>query len=251
MIVPQPVGDDEIKTKVRRFWDQHATATQARPTFDEPAQLVAYAPGYGQGSQALPADLLASSWGCGNTLAHLVLGEGECAVDVGCGAGLDAILLGRRVGGSGLVVGLDLSPEMIALAKRHAREAGTPQVVLVLADAGHIPLRDSCADGVASNSALYMVPNRLKALAEAYRVLRPGCILSIADAMSRGEIPSRLRRDPDKWVGWYAGAQSDATYPALLVQAGFEQVALYRCGEDPPDGTIYSAVIVARKPHNH
>ncbi|MDD4933523.1 MAG: arsenite methyltransferase, partial [Methylacidiphilaceae bacterium] len=172
----------------------------------------------------LPEDALAASLGCGNPVALALLNEGETVLDLGSGGGIDVLLSARRVGPSGKAYGLDMTEEMLLLARENQRKAGVSNVEFLKGDIEKIPLPDQSIDVILSNCVLNLSPDKDRALAEAFRVLKPGGRVALADIVVRGEIPTELRRNRELWAGCVAGALTEAEYRAKLAAAGFEEI---------------------------
>lgn len=185
------------------------------------------AEGYNSGEvTGLPPELLAASLGCGNPTALADLQEGEVVLDLGSGAGLDVLLSARRVGPRGKAYGLDITDEMVALAREHQRRSGLTNVEFLKGDMENIPLPDNHVDVVISNCVINLAADKAKVLKEAYRVLKPGGRLAVSDIVWRREVPSWLRQNIELWVGCVAGALSEDEYHRLLSEAGFADVEL-------------------------
>lgn len=220
---------------------------------------------------SLPEKAVLSSLGCGNPTALAELGEGEVVLDLGSGGGIDALLSGRRVGPTGRVYGVDMTDEMLELARRNAAEAGAENVEFLKGDIESIPLPDGSVDVVISNCVINLAADKGKVLREAYRVLRPGGRFAVSDIVVRGELPEEVRRSMELWVGCVAGALEEEEYEGLLAEAGFVDRSLEATreydAEDVPTllegagsdiatgrvgaaavGRIMSAFIRARKP---
>ncbi|MBT9167862.1 MAG: Demethylmenaquinone methyltransferase [Syntrophomonadaceae bacterium] len=217
---------DLIKKAVRRFWG-HQAKVLIRPNSSSAAISLEWAEGYGSDYISLPAEIVASSFGCGNPLSYITLHHGDIVIDLGCGSGLDVILASQQVGPEGMVVGIDFAPEMLALAQRYVNMLRINNVKFILADIENLPLQDGFADIVSSNSVIYMVPDKKQALAEAYRILKPGGTFVVADMISHGELPPQLHGDVRKWASWFAGAEIEGKYCELLKSVGFKYTTFY------------------------
>jgi SAM-dependent methyltransferase len=201
----------------------------------------------------LPAAVIAASLGCGNPTALADLHEGETVLDLGSGGGIDVLLSARRVGPTGKVYGLDMTEEMLDLARENQRNAGVTNVEFLKGDIQAIPLPSGSVDVVISNCVINLAPDKTEVLTEAFRVLKPGGRLAVSDIVARGEVSPALRRDMEAWVGCIAGALDEADYRKKLTAAGFEDVEIetWRAHDAPGDatrGTFVSAFIRARKP---
>jgi SAM-dependent methyltransferase len=224
---------------------------------------------YGAETAELPAEAVAASLGCGNPTALAELRPGEVVLDLGSGGGIDVLLSARRVGPAGKAYGLDMTDEMLALARENQRKAGVDNVEFLRGEIEHIPLPDDTVDVIISNCVINLSADKDAVLAEAFRVLKPGGRLAVSDVVVRGEVPAAIRRSVELWIGCVAGALEESDYRAKLQKAGFEAVGLeptrvYRA-EDARgalasaglaadaigpaiDGRFRSAFIRARKP---
>jgi SAM-dependent methyltransferase len=175
-------------------------------------------------TETLPEKAVLASLGCGNPTALAELRAGEVVLDLGSGGGIDVLLSARRVGPSGKAYGLDMTGEMLALARENQRKAGVENVEFLKGEIEAIPLPDSSVDVIISNCVINLSANKPQALREAFRVLRPGARFAVSDVVVRGEMPDELRRSMELWVGCVAGALSEDDYRSLLASAGFEQI---------------------------
>ncbi len=174
----------------------------------------------------LPEQAVLASLGCGNPTALAELRPGETVLDLGSGGGIDVLLSAARVGSSGKAYGLDMTDEMLALARDNQRQAGVQNVEFLKGEIEAIPLPDNSVDVIISNCVINLSPDKSRALAEAFRVLRPGGRFAVSDVVVRGEVPSDVRRSMELWVGCVAGALSEEQYAGLLRQAGFENIGI-------------------------
>jgi arsenite methyltransferase len=218
---------------------------------------------------ALPAAAVAASLGCGNPTALAELGPGETVLDLGSGGGIDVLLSARRVGPSGKAFGLDMTDEMLALARENQRKAGVPNVEFLKGEIEAIPLPDDSVDVVISNCVINLSADKDKVFAEAFRVLRPGGRFAVSDVVVRGEVPAQIRKSVELWIGCVAGALEEGEYRGKLAKAGFESVdveptRVYRVEDAREfldregieaaaiaplvDGKFMSAFVRARKP---
>ncbi|MDT8436185.1 MAG: arsenite methyltransferase [Gemmatimonadota bacterium] len=175
---------------------------------------------------AVPAAALAASLGCGNPTALAELREGETVLDLGSGGGIDVILSARRVGPSGRAIGVDMTDEMLELARRNAAEAGVPNVEFRRGDIENLPVADGEVDVVISNCVINLSGDKPRVLIEAFRALRPGGRFAVSDVVVRGEIPAEVRRSLELWAGCVAGALEEDEYRRLLAEAGFEEIGI-------------------------
>src|SRR3989442_1194074 len=181
---------------------------------------------YGCGETAeLPAEALLASLGCGNPTALAQLAPGETVLDLGSGGGIDVLLSAKRVGPSGKVYGLDMTDEMLALARENQRKAGIENVEFLKGEIENIPLPEGSVDVVISNCVINLSANKDHALAEAFRVLKPGGRFAVSDVVVRGEVPADVRRNIELWVGCVAGAMQESEYREKLERAGFSGVS--------------------------
>ena len=174
----------------------------------------------------LPLEAVLASLGCGNPTALAELHPGEVVLDLGSGGGIDVLLSARRVGPTGKVYGLDMTDEMLALARENQRKAGVENVEFLKGDIEQIPLPDGTVDVIISNCVINLAADKDRVLAEAFRVLKPGGRFAVSDVVVRGEIPSEIRRSVELWVGCLSGALDESDYIARLQRAGFDEVSV-------------------------
>jgi SAM-dependent methyltransferase len=180
---------------------------------------------YGDGQTAvLPEEAVRASLGCGNPTALAQIAMGETVLDLGSGGGIDVLLSARRVGPSGKVYGLDMTDEMLELARANQAKAGVTNVEFLKGDIEHIPLPDNSIDLIISNCVINLSPDKDRVLAEAFRVLKPGGRFAVSDIVIRGDMPKEIRQSIELWAGCIAGALEETEYKRKLSQAGFEQV---------------------------
>jgi SAM-dependent methyltransferase len=217
---------------------------------------------------AIPAGAMLASLGCGNPTALADLKPGEIVLDLGSGGGIDVLLSAKRVGPAGKAYGLDMTDDMLALARENQRQSGLTNVELLKGDIEHIPLPDNSVDVIISNCVINLSADKDRVIAEAFRVLKPGGRFAVSDVVVRGEVPEAVRRSMELWVGCVAGALEEDAYRDTLTKAGFEAVDLeptriYRAEDAKPflehagvpeedvaqiDGRFMSAFVRARKP---
>src|SRR5437867_2054520 len=173
-------------------------------------------------TRSLPADALAASLGCGNPTALLALEPGQTVLDLGSGGGIDVLLSAKRVGPTGKVYGLDMTDEMLALARENQRKAGAQNVEFLKGTIEAIPLPDNAVDVIISNCVINLSTDKDAVLREAFRVLKPGGRFAVSDVVVRGDMPDDVRRNMELWVGCIAGALRDTEYVDTLRSAGFE-----------------------------
>jgi len=217
----------------------------------------------------LPETAVLASLGCGNPTALAELRAGETVLDLGSGGGIDVLLSARRVGPTGKAYGLDMTDEMLALARENQRKAGATNVEFLKGEIESIPLPDNSVDVIISNCVINLSGDKDKVIREAFRVLKPGGRFAVSDVVVRGEVPEEVRRNVLLWVGCIAGALEEQEYIAKLAAAGFTEIGveatrvhdvndarefLARDGVDVDaiapqvDGKFMSAFVRARKP---
>jgi arsenite methyltransferase len=172
----------------------------------------------------LPAAAVAASLGCGNPTALIELQPGQTVLDLGSGGGIDVLISARRVGPTGKAYGLDMTDEMLALARENQRKAGVTNVEFLKGTIEAIPLPDQSVDVIISNCVINLSVDKDAVLREAFRVLKPGGRFAVSDVVIRGEVPAEVRRSMELWVGCVAGALRDDEYASKLEAAGFEAV---------------------------
>ena len=217
----------------------------------------------------LPAEAAAASLGCGNPTALAELKPGETVLDLGSGGGIDVLLSAKRVGPMGKAYGLDMTDEMLALARENQRKSGVQNVEFLKGEIEQIPLPDNSVDVIISNCVINLSADKDRVLAEAFRVLKPSGRFAVSDVVVRGEMPAAIRHSVELWIGCVAGALEEQEYRDKLAKAGFagvdvESTRVYRVedardflagsGIDADaiaaqvDGKFMSAFIRARKP---
>ena len=174
----------------------------------------------------LPAEAVAASLGCGNPTALARLNPGETVLDLGSGGGIDVLLSAKRVGPTGKVYGLDMTDEMLDLARENQRKAGLTNVEFLKGDIEQIPLPDNSVDVIISNCVINLAADKDRVLAEAFRVLKPGGRFAVSDIVVRGPVPAEIRLSVDLWTGCVAGALDESEYRDKLVRAGFQEIDL-------------------------
>jgi arsenite methyltransferase len=217
----------------------------------------------------VPETALAASLGCGNPTALAELKPGEVVLDLGSGGGIDVLLSARRVGPTGKAYGLDMTDEMLALARENQRKSGIENAEFLRGEIENIPLPGNTVDVVISNCVINLSADKDRVLRETFRVLKPGGRFAVSDVVVRGEVPAEIRRSVELWAGCVAGALSVDDYQAKLAAAGFvdigiEPTRVYRTAEHADalraagldvdtfgplvDGKFVSAFVRARKP---
>ena len=173
----------------------------------------------------IPEKAALASLGCGNPTALIDLRPGETVLDLGSGGGIDVLLSARRVGPAGKAYGLDMTDEMLALARENQRQAGVSNVEFLRGEIENIPLPDNSVDVVISNCVINLSADKDRVLREALRVLKPGGRFAVSDVVVRGGVPDEVRRSMMLWVGCVAGALEESEYHAKLIAAGFANVS--------------------------
>src|SRR5215472_10720189 len=217
----------------------------------------------------VPEKAVKASLGCGNPTALIDLRPGEVVLDLGSGGGIDVLLSAQRVGPTGKAYGLDMTDDMLALARENQRQAAVTNAEFLKGEIENIPLPDNSVDVIISNCVINLSANKDRVFAEAFRVLKPGGRFAVSDVVVRGEVPSAILRSVELWVGCIAGALEETEYANKLADAGFENIDLeptriYRTedardfladkGIDADaiapqvDGKFMSAFVRARKP---
>jgi arsenite methyltransferase len=174
----------------------------------------------------LPASAVLASLGCGNPTALAELKPGEVVLDLGSGGGIDVLLSARRVSPGGKAYGLDMTDEMLALARANQRKSGVENVEFLRGEIEQIPLPDNSVDVIISNCVINLSADKDRVLREAFRVLRPGGRFAVSDVVTRGAIPAEIRKNVLLWVGCVAGALDESEYRAKLAGAGFEAIGI-------------------------
>jgi SAM-dependent methyltransferase len=172
----------------------------------------------------LPEKAVLASLGCGNPTALAELKPGETVLDLGSGGGIDVLLSAKRVGPSGKAYGLDMTDDMLALARENQRKAGIDNVEFLKGEIENIPLPDNSVDVIISNCVINLSADKDKVLREALRVLKPGGRFAVSDVVVRGEVPDEVRKSMELWVGCVAGALEEMDYVKRLAKAGFDAI---------------------------
>ncbi len=175
---------------------------------------------------ALPEAAVLASLGCGNPTALALLQPGETVLDLGSGGGIDVLLSANRVGPTGKAYGLDMTDEMLVLARENQKAAGVGNAEFLKGEIENIPLPDNSVDVVISNCVINLSGDKDKVLKEAFRVLKPGGRFAVSDIVTRGEVPEQIRKDMLLWAGCIAGALQDTDYANKLAEAGFEAIGI-------------------------
>jgi SAM-dependent methyltransferase len=205
--------------------------------------------------EQIPEDAVKASLGCGNPTALATLKPGEIVLDLGSGGGIDVLLSAKRVGPAGKAYGLDMTDEMLALARANQQKAGAENVEFLKGEIENIPLPDNSVDVIISNCVINLSADKDRVLKEAFRVLKPGGRFAVSDVVTRGPLPAEVRERVLLWVGCIAGALEESSYVSKLTAAGFENVSIeptriYRTEDIAPqvDAEFMSAFIRATKP---
>ena len=219
---------EQVKAKygaAARQVQQTSEAACCNPSFTccDPITVNLYSESEKQG---LPASAVLASLGCGNPTALIDLRPGETVLDLGSGGGIDVLLSAKRVGPTGKAYGLDMTDEMLALARENQLHAGVENVELLKGEIEHIPLPDQSVDVVISNCVINLSADKSRVLREAFRVLKPGGRFAVSDVVARGSVPAEVRRSMALWVGCIAGALEEQEYIHKLTAAGFTGVSV-------------------------
>ncbi|MFN0149134.1 MAG: arsenite methyltransferase [bacterium] len=174
----------------------------------------------------IPEAAALASLGCGNPTALATLAPGEIVLDLGSGGGIDVLLSAKRVGATGKAYGLDMTDEMLSLARENARKAAVTNVEFLKGEIEAIPLPESAVDVIISNCVINLSTDKGRVLAEAFRVLKPGGRLAVSDVVVRGEVPPEVRKNVELWIGCVAGALEEDEYRRLLADAGFADITI-------------------------
>ncbi len=197
--------------------------------------------------EGFPADIVNTSLGCGTPLEIAQLEPGETVLDLGSGGGLDCLYAARLVGATGYVIGVDMTPAMLALARANAQKVGATNVEFRQGELEHLPVADNSVDVIISNCVINLAPDKDRVFREAFRVLKPGGRIAISDMVTRAPMPDRLQSNIEAWAACVSGAIEEKEYIAKMRAAGFVEVEKIAGGENPLE-MVYSAKIVARKP---
>jgi arsenite methyltransferase len=174
----------------------------------------------------LPEKAVLASLGCGNPTALAELSPGETVLDLGSGGGIDVLLSAKRVGPEGKAYGLDMTDEMLALARENQRKAGFKNVEFLKGEIENIPLPDNSVDVIISNCVINLSADKDRVLMEAFRVLKPGGRFAVSDIVVLGEVPVEIQRNMELWTGCVSGALHQDEYSSKLRKAGFEKVGI-------------------------
>src|SRR4051812_43925058 len=232
------INDTEIREKVRERYSQAALRVVSdagccggsggdccgtSASTDDPISANLYTDDQ---AQAVPAEALAISLGCGNPTVLAKLHPGETVLDLGSGGGIDVLLSAKRVGPTGFVYGLDMTDEMLAIAEENRQKAGAENVRFLKGYIENIPLPDNSVDVIISNCIINLAADKAPVLREAFRVLKPGGRFAVSDVIVQGEAPESILKSMEAWTGCIAGALPDKLYLRLLSEAGFADVSI-------------------------
>ncbi len=223
--------DQEIKREVRERYGKRARQVQEKTAdgccgASAPEDVISSNLYATDELRELPQEAVVASLGCGNPVAVAELREGEVVLDLGSGGGIDVLLSARRVGPTGKAYGLDMTDEMLALARENQRKAGVTNAEFLKGEMEEVPLPDGSVDVIISNCVVNLSPDKDRVLREAYRVLKPGGRVAIADIVTRGRVPAALKRSIELWAGCLAGALAEEEYGQKLAAAGFAEVEI-------------------------
>jgi SAM-dependent methyltransferase len=246
--------DKSIREEVRRYYGDFAQRSVADDADRDP--LVArekgtFSPYESSETDGLPEEAVAASAGCGNPIGLASLEPGETVVDFGSGGGINCFMAAGAVGPSGRVIGIDMTPDMIALARRNAEKMKTTNVEFQLSHMEDTPLDDSSVDVVISNCVICLAPDKDAVFAEAFRILRPGGRLYVSDIVMPDGAPSSLPTSPEEWLSNSAGVEEQSSYLGQIRGAGFVDVEVrsevpYK--EEAPGIVSSSITVAAHKP---
>ncbi len=255
------LDDTRIKEVVR---DRYGALAREASTADEAdccqtdccgaeSDLAAVIPLYNStDTEGLPGEALAASAGCGNPHAIGTLQPGETVVDFGSGGGIDCFIAAKAVGQTGRVIGIDMTQDMIQLAKSNARKLNLNHVEFHLAEMENTPLDDASADAIISNCVINLAPDKNAVFAEAFRILRPGGRLMVSDLVKIDEIPQEEAEDTANWVSCLAGTEMKEVYLGRIRDAGFTDIEVVADSpwksDDDWRAAIHSMNIKAFKP---
>ncbi len=218
------VRDNDVRNLVKEHYGQEArrvlsgAAGCCASGHDDPVSAALY----GEADRdAVPAEALQASLGCGNPTALADLRPGEVVLDLGSGGGIDVLLSARRVGPGGKAYGLDMTDEMLALAEENKKRSGLANAEFLKGEIEDVPLPDGSVDVIISNCVINLSADKDRVLREAFRVLRPGGRFAVSDVVLRGPVPAELRRHAGLWAGCFAGALEEGDYRVRLRAAGF------------------------------
>jgi arsenite methyltransferase len=222
---------EKIKRHVKEHYAEVAKGTSCcdATTCCGPSSRTSYAKMIGYSDEeleGLPDSVTRTVAGCGNPTALVGLKEGEVILDLGSGGGIDAFLAAKKVGPRGKVIGVDMTEEMVQLAKENAERMKAENVEFKLGEIENLPVEDGIVDVIISNCVINLASDKDKVFSEAFRVLKPGGRMLISDMVTQGELPSEIREDPEMWAACVAGALDEKVYLQKVMNAGFEKVEI-------------------------
>jgi len=248
--VPRP-DEDAIKHAVRERYAEHARAKDACTGSDLPRSIEGQSPpeqlGYAEGDLDGVPPAAEMGLGCGNPLALLELQPGETVLDLGSGGGLDCFIAARHVGPNGCVIGVDMTPEMVDLARANAQAAGIANVEFRLGEIEHLPVEDASVDALISNCVINLVPDKARAFSEAFRVLKPEGRMSVSDIVTVGRTPTALKGSMKAYTACLSGAIPKEEYLGLIEATGFAHIEVTRERAWPFFGGYASVQVSARR----
>jgi ubiquinone/menaquinone biosynthesis C-methylase UbiE len=227
-----PVSHDDIKSSVKEHYAKVVSSDSTKSCCSQPATSfeglikgkIAGVVGYSDEELAsIPEDAAHNALGCGNPLAFADVKEGEVVLDIGSGAGIDVLLASKKVGESGRVIGLDMTPEMIERGKKNVEEAGVGNIEFRQGEAESMPVEDETVDLIVSNCVINLSPDKKKVFEEAYRILKPGGRILISDIVTHN-LSQKIKDNMNAWVGCVAGALEEEDYLKTIRDAGFKDV---------------------------
>ncbi|MBI4268129.1 MAG: arsenite methyltransferase [Chloroflexi bacterium] len=255
--------DEEIRKAVRERYAKVATQGRKSGTINSvsccgsqeaisevnccaPPQTAIKAIGYSTEELGTIPDGANLGLGCGNPIALASLKEGEVVLDLGSGGGIDCFLASGRVGTSGRVIGVDMTPEMLERARENARKGSYTNVEFRLGEIENLPVADSSVDVVISNCVINLSPDKTQVFKETYRVLKPGGRIMVSDIVLLKELPESVRNDTMAWAGCIAGASQKGEYLGAIAAAGFKDVAVISETISSREGDLASMISSVR-----
>jgi SAM-dependent methyltransferase len=245
---PRDPVESDVREHVREVYADLAHRPAEGTSCCSPQEQTVFGAGRYERAQQdeLPGAATLASLGCGNPTAVAELREGETVLDLGSGGGIDVLLSARRVGPTGKAYGLDMTNEMLELARRNARDAGTENVEWLKGHIEEIPLPDASIDVVISNCVINLSPDKRTVLREVARVLRPGGRFAVSDVICDEDAVDTIRQNTDQWAECISGALTVNEYSSLLTAAGLDQIEIVESHRVAPHAA--AAIIRARKP---
>ncbi len=245
--------NDEIRKVVRERYGQRAKQAAGCCSGTSPAQVSKKTETLYSAVElsSLPQSVTSCSAGCGNPTAIAGLKRGDVVLDLGSGGGIDCFLAAQKVGAEGKVIGVDMTPEMLKLARDNADKVHATNVEFRLGEIEHLPVADNTVDVVISNCVVNLSPDKAQVFKETYRVLKPGGRILVSDNVLLQELPESVRNDMSSWAACVAGASKKKDYLGAIAAAGFRDVKVV--SETPssktriPEGTVASVKVSAFK----